>query len=47
MKQQVKKLKESRNESDTETTQEETTPAADAEITEAPTENTQPVTEYK
>ena len=47
LKQQVKKLKESRNESDTETTQEETTPAADAEVTEAPTENTQPVTEYK
>ena len=40
-------LKESRNESDTETTQEETTPAADAEVTEAPTENTQPDTEYK
>ena len=46
MKQQVKELKESQNESDTETTQEETTPA-DAEVTEAPTETTQPVTEYK
>ena len=47
MKQKLKKLKESSNESDTETTQEETTPAADAEVTEAPTENTQPDTEYK
>ena len=42
----MKELKESQNESDTETTQEETTPA-DAEVTEAPTETTQPVTEYK
>ena len=47
MKKQVKELQASQNESDTETTQEETTPAADAEVTEVPTENTQPVTEYK
>lgn len=47
LKKQVKELQASQNESDTETTQEETTPAADAEVTEVPTENTQPVTEYK
>ena len=38
LKKQVKELQASQNESDTETTQEETTPAADAEVTEVPTE---------